>query len=89
MLKRAPHGGIYLTNVQGLGDVIKRAGTHRLDRIVDSLLPANHHHHRVGRLLEHARDQLKSADPSHVDVADHEIETFIVQHRQRVFGRSG
>ena len=51
VFERALHGRANLSQVERLGDVIERAGPHRLNRVIDGLLAADHDDHSVRRML--------------------------------------
>ena len=79
MFKRATNYRADLTQVEGLGDVIERAGPHRFNRVIDRLLAADHDDHGVGRMLQYARRHLEAAKPGHLNVAEHQIELIAAQ----------
>ena len=72
-----------MAQVQWLRDVIKSAGAHGLDRVVNRRLPTNHHDDRIGSGLQNLRHQIETADFIHIDVADYQVEILPAENCQR------
>src|SRR6266478_7149551 len=82
------HRRLDMTQIQWLGNVIERTSAHGFDSKVDGLLSANHHHDGVGCAFQDPGHQIKSANSSHVDVADYQMESDAVEDGQRLFRRT-
>src|SRR5882762_6184984 len=82
------HRRIDMTKIQWFSDVIERTCAHGFNRRVDALLSANHHHDGIGSSFQNQRYQIKTTDPSHIDVTDYQIEIDAVENRQCSFRRA-
>ena len=71
--------------VEGFRDVVERASAQSFDGALYVLLAANHDDHRVGRLLEHLRDHLKTCDTAHHDVTQNQIKALVSYRLQSFF----
>jgi hypothetical protein len=76
-----------LSQLKWFGDVVERAGAHRLNRKLYVSLAADHDDDRVRRLNEDLANHLQSAHPGHRNIGHDQIESLRSQSCQRCFCR--
>src|SRR5215208_6522063 len=87
MRQSAPHSRFNMIDVDWLCNVVEGPNSHRLNGVVYRLLAAHHYHDGISISFKNQRNELESADPGHVYVADYEIESLFIQHCQRSLRR--
>ncbi len=65
--------------LEGLGDVVVGPLLHRLDRLFGGGKGGDHDHHRFGEALLDVGEQLEPAQTRHLDIADDQIVSLVLQ----------
>ena len=72
--KCAADSSFNVRDIERFRNVIKRAGPHRFDSVIDCLLATHHYHNSIRMLAENGGNEFQPADPAHVYVTNNQIE---------------
>src|SRR5947208_9681518 len=76
-----------MIEIQRFHDIVEGSAADCFDRALNRLLAANHDDGRIRAGLMNMRQQIQTADPAHVYVADDNIKFAFTKHSDRVFCR--